>query len=508
MSRKETPAAGAVSRRSLLAGSGLALASGVGSRAAAQSTTVVPDSQIPFAPDSPRPGARGAAPVQTLAQAQPLPANPPMPGEGPPDSDPDFGGPDAAAQAPALESPPVQPTTDWNWVRSQWALDWSWVNLSAMLFASNPRPVRAAIARHRDGLDANPVLYLEANNRPLQNTARRAAGLYFGAQADNIALVESTTSGIGLIYQGLLIGYGEEILTTTHDYYVTHESLRLAAARHGASVRKISLFDDPRAASVGLIVGRLMAAITDRTRVLALTWVHSSTGLKMPIAAIAQALRGVNAARDPRQKVLLCVDGVHGFGVEDETLDSLGCDVLVAGCHKWAFGPRGTGVVFFRPEALARFVPTIPSFLAPNAYGAWLGNYDPGATTGARMTPGGFKAFEHVWALTEAFQFLGMVGKPAIAARTHALASRLKLGLSQMPHIALRTPPDPRLSAGIVSFDVPGLSADAVVRRLRAGRVIGSAAPYATRHVRLTPSFRNNEADVDFALQALADIKR
>ena len=430
-----------------------------------------------------------------------------QPADPPPESDPDFAGPDHHPPEATAPAPETLKAVDWNWVRGQWALDWSWVNLSAMLFASNPRLVRNAIARHRDGLDANPVTYLEANNRPLQNAARRTAGQYFGADWESIALVESTTSGVGLMYAGLLIGYGEEVLTTTHDYYVTHESLRLAAQRNGAMVRKISLFDEARTATVAQIVGRLMGAVTEKTRVIALTWVHSSTGLKMPIAAIAQALKSVNATREPHRRVLLCVDGVHGFGVEDATLESLGADVLAAGCHKWLFGPRGTGVVFFRPDAIGRFAPTIPSFLAPNAYGAWLGGYDPGATTGARMTPGGFKAFEHVWALTEAFQFHNMVGKAAIAARTRELAGRLKMGLSQMPHIALRTPLDPNLSAGIVSFDVVGQSADAVVRKLRGARVIGSAAPYARRHVRLTPSFRNTEADVDFALQALAQMK-
>ncbi|RYF90572.1 MAG: aminotransferase class V-fold PLP-dependent enzyme [Caulobacteraceae bacterium] len=455
----------ALSRRGLLGGAGLALASA---------------------------GAAG------IAQAQP-----PAGAEPPPDSDPDFGGAEHHPAPPPMEAPPK--VVDWNWVRSQWALDWSWVNLSAMLFASHPRFVRNAIARHRDGLDANPVAYLEANNRPLQNAARRAAGLYFGADPEAIALVESTTSGIGLVYNGLRIGYGEEILTTTHDYYVTHESLRLLARRSGATVRRISLFDQAATASAAQIVGRLMAAITERTRVMALTWVHSSTGLKMPIAA---SLRGVNAAREPSKKVLLCVDGVHGFGVEDVTFDQLGADVLVAGCHKWLFGPRGSGVVFFRPDSLGRFEPTIPTFLAPNAYGPWLGDYDPGPTTGARMTPGGFKAFEHVWALNEAFAFHGMVGKAAIEARTHGLASRLKLALSQLPNVVVRTPMDPGMSAGIVSFDLPGLSADAVVRRLREGKVIGSAAPYATRHVRLTPSFRNTEADVDFAVQILANIRR
>jgi len=49
---------------------------------------------------------------------------------------------------------------------------------------------------------------------------------------------------------------------------------------------------------------------------LALTWVHSSTGLKLPLRRIADALEQL-MQREEQQKVLMCVDGVHGFGVED-----------------------------------------------------------------------------------------------------------------------------------------------------------------------------------------------
>jgi selenocysteine lyase/cysteine desulfurase len=80
--------------------------------------------------------------------------------------------------------------------------------------------------------------------------------------------------------------------------------------------------------------------------VLALTWVHSSTGLKLPLRRIADALNRINADRDERDSVIFCVDGVHGFGIEDVTLADLGCDFLMAGCHKWLFrAPRGTGIV-------------------------------------------------------------------------------------------------------------------------------------------------------------------
>ena len=140
--------------------------------------------------------ALGAAALASTAKAQEAPAET--------TTDPDFHDPDettaAQVQSPPLSSEPIPAgTTDWNWVRGQWALDWSLVDLAAMLFASNPRPVRNAIDRHRKGLDASPVTYLSSRNRPLQNAARAAAGEYFGVKADDVALVESTTSGIGLL---------------------------------------------------------------------------------------------------------------------------------------------------------------------------------------------------------------------------------------------------------------------------------------------------------------------
>ena len=407
-------------------------------------------------------------------------------------------------QAAPPPAPGTRPPPDWGRLRAQWDLDWSEVDLSAMLFAANPRPVREAIARHRAALDRNPVTYLEHNNKRGQNLSRAAAGAYFGVPTDHVALCESTTSGIGLLYGGLTVRYGQEVLTSVHDYYVTHESLRLSAQRNGFSVRKITLHDGAETASTLDIVSRITRAITPATRVLALTWVHSSTGLKLPIRAIADALRPINATRQPADQVIFCVDGVHGFGVENTTLPELGCDVLVAGCHKWLFGPRGTGVVFFSPQALQKLSPVIPSFLASNAYSAWIGGFDPGPTTAARMTPGGFKAFEHVWALADAFQFHQGIGKEHVARRTHDLASQLKSGLAAMPHVRVRTPISPTMSAGIVSFDVAGMSARGVVSRLRQWRIIGSDAPYGVSHARLTPSIRNTPEDVAFALKAVA----
>jgi hypothetical protein len=69
--------------------------------------------------------------------------------------------------------------------------------------------------------------------------------------------------------------------------------------------------------------------------------------------------------------LLFCVDGVHGFGIENQDISQLGCDFFVAGTHKWIFGPRGTAVVWGFDLAWARSKPVIPSF--SESYEVWLG---------------------------------------------------------------------------------------------------------------------------------------
>jgi isopenicillin-N epimerase len=405
----------------------------------------------------------------------------------------------AAAQAPPPES---DLAADWAAVRAQFALSDDAIHMSAMLLSSHPKPVRDAIDEHRRGLDANPVAYLRDHSGPLVRAARAAAGRYLGIGGADVALTDSTTMGLALVYNGLSLAAGDEILTTDHDYYVTHEATRLAAKRTGASVRKIALYDEIEAVSADEVADRIARAVTPATRVIALTWVHSSTGLKLPLRRIADALERVNAERDEAARVLVCVDCVHGFGIEDVTLADLGCDFLVAGCHKWLFGPRGTGIVAATRRGWEALIPTIPSFVDGPTWDAWYSGGEPaGPTTAGRVQPGGFKAFEHQWALAPAFEFHQRIGKRRIAERTHELARQLKEGLAAMAHVTLHTPRSDDLSAGIVSFDLEGMSPAAAVARLAERRIVASVAPYAMPRARLTPSFVNTPAEIETVLQ-------
>jgi selenocysteine lyase/cysteine desulfurase len=264
----------------------------------------------------------------------------------------------------------------------------------------------------------------------------------------------------------------------------------------------VTLYDDPVTATVDEMTSRLVGAVGPKTRVVAITWVHSSTGVKVPVRAIAEVVASANARRAPNRRVLLCVDGVHGFGVDGATMADLGCDFFVAGTHKWMFGPRGTGVLWGRAELWPLLQPTIPHFGAA-AYGAWMQGAPPPPTTASMMTPGGFHSFEHRWALGEAFEFHRAIGKGKIQARIALLNRRCKQGLAEMRHVTLHTPMDDDLSAGIVTFEVAGQSPAEVVKRLHEKRIVATTTPYATSYARLAPGVLNSPDDVDSALREI-----
>lgn len=403
--------------------------------------------------------------------------------------------------------PTAAELSSWDAVRRQFALTPERIHMAGFLLASHPTPVRTAIEAHRRGLDENPAEYLQHNMERCETAVLHAAASYLGVQAPDIALTDSTTMGLGLLYGGLTLREGQEIVTTTHDHYSTAVSLQLRARRTGAVLRQLPLYQHPTTASQEEIVDTLMKAVRPQTRIVAVTWVHSSTGVKLPIRAMAEALATVNASRDEADRVLLCVDGVHGLGVEDVRMEDLGCDFFIAGCHKWVFGPRGTGLIWGHPRAWPVVSATIPPF-DPEMLQMWTAQMPAKAIPmGRMMTPGGFHSFEHRWALGSAFQFHQTIGKGRIAARIHALSRQLKAGLAEMTHVTLHTPQADDLSAGIVCFEVNGLTPEQVVARLYERGIVASVTPYATRYARLAPSLLTSPDEVNTTLRAVENLK-
>ena len=411
--------------------------------------------------------------------------------------------PHAFAEQPS----PQRTFTTWDNLRSQFSLSPDLIHLAAFFLASHPTPVREAIERHRAGLDADPIGYWVEHEEKQEAQVLQAAAEYLGGNPTDIALTDSTTMGLGLLYSGIRLGSEQEILTTTHDHYSTETALRLRAERTGAMVRQIHLYRSTKTVSRDEIVDSLRKSITPITRIVAVTWVHSSTGLKLPIHDMALAIQAINRSRDERDRIIFCVDGVHALGVEDFRVSELGCDFLIAGTHKWMFGPRGTGLVWGHPQTWPIARATIPTF-SSQAYDLWMENKSSkDLPPSIHMTPGGFHSFEHRWALDEAFTFHQAIGKARVTQRIYELNQQLKQGLAAMSHVTLHTPMSQDLSAGIVCFEVAGLAPRQVVEKLRQHNIVGSVTPYATKYVRLAPSLINSPKEIETTLAEIRHLR-
>lgn len=423
----------------------------------------------------------------------------------------------AGALAPAVsfaaqdsKQAPGADLSSWTSIRREFDLDPQFIHLGLFYLTSHPRVVREAIDSYRKRLDSNPFMTVEhalfesdEENIPLKVTRSLAA--YTGATATDFALTSNTTTGLALVYHGLPLKKGDEVLTTDQDHVVHHESIRLATERVGATWRKIQLFDSFETISADDMVDRIRKNIRPATRVVGVTWVHSSSGLKLPINRIGEVVQKANRTRSADERIFLVVDGVHGLGVENPNIPALNCDVLAAGTHKWLFGPRGTGFVWARPEVWATMRPTIPSFSTLELYTAWAEERPPkGPARADWFSPGGFLPFEHHWAVPAAVAFHQKIGPARITERIHELNGQFKAGLSSMKHVRRLTPMSSELSAGMVCFDVKGMKPTEVTKRLMEKKIIATTTPYAVSHPRVAFGILNNEDEVKRTLAAVA----
>jgi L-cysteine/cystine lyase len=155
---------------------------------------------------------------------------------------------------------------------------------------------------------------------------------------ENVALTASTTDGCNIVLAGLDLGADDEVVTTTDEHFGLLGPLHMSGAR--------IVVADPDAESIA-------AAVTPRTRLIAISHVLWTTGAVLPVHEL-RAATGLP----------VLVDGAQSVGAMP--VDANGVDFLTISGQKWLCGPEGTGaLVVADPEALrvAR-----PSYLSQRSY--------------------------------------------------------------------------------------------------------------------------------------------
>ena len=142
------------------------------------------------------------------------------------------------------------------------------------------------------------------------------------------------------------------MLITDQTYGAVRKAVAFHCARSGAAVREVAL--PCPAASGDEIVATLSAALDDGSALAVIDAVVSSSALVLPIKEIARRCQSAG--------VPLLVDAAHAPGMLALDAPGIGADWVVGNLHKWAFAPRGCGVLWAAPERQAALVPPVISW--------------------------------------------------------------------------------------------------------------------------------------------------
>lgn len=230
---------------------------------------------------------------------------------------------------------------------SHWALDPNVTFLNHGSFGACPRVVIAAQDAFRTRMEREPIAFLVRALECEYDRVRARLGALLACDADDLAFVTNATSGVNTVLRSLTFRADDEILITDHGYNACNNAARWVAERAGARVTVASI--PFPVASEDVVVERIVAAVTPKTRLAIVDHVTSPTGLVFPIERITREL----AARN----VDVLVDGAHAPGMVALELDSLGTAYYTGNCHKWLCAPKAAAFLHVRRDKQADVVP-------------------------------------------------------------------------------------------------------------------------------------------------------
>lgn len=218
-------------------------------------------------------------------------------------------------------------------------------------FGACPKAVIAAQHAWQLEMERNPVEFLARRATALLYHARNTLANALGAHVDDLMFVTNATTGVNIVAQSLSLIPGDEVLGTDLEYGACDATFARACAKRGATYRRVEIDLPYRSEQV---IGRLIGAITPRTRMIFLSHITSTTALILPVAEICAAAR--------ERGILTLVDGAHAPGQIDVDLTAIGADFYTGNCHKWQCAPKGAAFLHSRPEHHASLDATVISW--------------------------------------------------------------------------------------------------------------------------------------------------
>ncbi|MEZ5092714.1 cysteine desulfurase [Nocardioides sp.] len=328
------------------------------------------------------------------------------------------------------------------------------VYLDSANTSQKPQVVIDTMVDHLERHNANiarAMHQLGAESTEAFEHARDRVAAFFGAPSrDEVIFTKNASEALNLVANTLAwargdwsarvgsLGPGDEVLITEMEHHSNIVPWQLLTERTGATLRWIGLTDDGR-----LDLDALDELLTERTRVVSLTWVSNMLGTVNPVAEIARRAHEVGA--------LVVVDASQAVPQLPVDVTESGADLLVFTGHK-CVGPTGIGVLWGRRDVLDQLPPFLGGGEMIETVTMERSTYAPIPHKFEAGTPPIVEAV----GLGAALDYLGHIGMEDIHRHEQAITGYALDGLATVPGLRILGPLDAASRGGAISFELAG----------------------------------------------------
>ncbi|MDD1671517.1 MAG: aminotransferase class V-fold PLP-dependent enzyme [Methanomicrobiales archaeon] len=328
--------------------------------------------------------------------------------------------------------------------------------------------------------------------------AHQKIARFIGADRGEVVFTRNSTEAINMVAQGLCWRPGDGIVTTVLEH---HSNLLpwMRLRQKGVDVKIIGIN-----AEYSLDLEGLEKAVTDRTRLVAVTHASNVLGVLTPVEEIARICHERGA--------FFLIDGAQSVPHLPTDVRKLGCDFLCFSGHKM-LGPTGTGVLWMKE-------PILEPLLLGGGVIETVSEQEYVLTEGYQRYEAGTPNIAGGIGLGAAVDYLETIGMAQIRSHEQLLTERLVSGLRAIPKVKVYASDDPARRIGVVSFTIDGLEPHTIANMLdeEADIMVRSGHHCCMplmQHlglekgtVRASLHVYNHEQDVDALIAAVGEIVR
>jgi cysteine desulfurase / selenocysteine lyase len=312
--------------------------------------------------------------------------------------------------------------------------------------SQKPQIVIDAMVEHLERRNANiarAMHQLGAEATDAYEQARHKIAAFVGApDQDEVIFTKNASEALNLVANAITwsgLGPQDEVVITEMEHHSNIVPWQLATERTGATLRWFGLTDEGQ-----LDLGAIDEVVTERTKVVSLTWVSNMLGTINPVAEIARRAHEVGA--------IVVVDAAQAAPQMPVDVTSLGADLVAFTGHK-VLGPTGIGVLWGRREVLD----ALPPFLGG---GEMIETVTMERSTYAGI-PHKFEAgtppIAEAVGLGAAVDYLTHLGMDRIRRHEEAITAYALDGLATVPGVRVLGPATADARGGAISFEVAGI---------------------------------------------------